>query len=94
MDFTLSEAVTARDKRLVKQLDTRSKHVSQATITCEELSTARDEFTLTIAGVKLRNVEMLSKSDPYLEICKSVQVRHMVCMWVFTVDTSTPALAQ
>jgi hypothetical protein len=30
--------------------------------------------TLVLSGVKLRNVETLSKSDPYLEISRSAQV--------------------
>jgi hypothetical protein len=49
-------------------------HASQVTVTCEELSASREEVSIVLAGVQLRNVEVLSKSDPFLEISRSLQV--------------------
>ncbi len=42
----------------------------QAHVSVEELSAARDVVTAQISAVGIKNVELMSKSDPMLEICK------------------------
>jgi hypothetical protein len=47
---------------------------SQVSVTCEELAAAREEVTMVVSGSGLRNLDVLSKSDPFLEISRSMQV--------------------
>lgn len=65
--FHLSDLVTAPNKKLSKPLGVRSGAVR---LQAEELSNARELLTFQLAASNLKNVEVFSKSDPFLQISR------------------------
>lgn len=45
----------------------------QVTLVSEEMSSAREVLTMQISASSLKNVEVMSKSDPFLEICRQTE---------------------
>jgi hypothetical protein len=75
VDFRLSDIVTQKSKSLTLGLQSGTKkgQKSSVLIHLEELSGAREVLTIQLAAKGLRNVEMMSKSDPFIEISKKTE---------------------
>ncbi|EFJ42979.1 hypothetical protein VOLCADRAFT_121478 [Volvox carteri f. nagariensis] len=71
-EFTLSEVVTAPGKKLVRNLISRqgSNLESRAVLLAEELSDSKQVYRIQLAASKLRNVESLGKSDPFIQFSR------------------------
>eukprot|EP00798_Chlamydomonas_sp_ICE-L_P002793 gene2793-12668_t len=67
-EFKISQVLTAEDKTI--QLPLSKGEKSTVTIKGEECGSAREVFTFGVSASALNNVELLSKSDPFLEICR------------------------
>ncbi|KAG2499352.1 hypothetical protein HYH03_002927 [Edaphochlamys debaryana] len=71
-EFELSEVVTAPGKKLARQLSKKDGMHTQSTAVLigEEASNSKDVFKIKFAASKLKNVEMIGKSDPFLQISR------------------------
>jgi len=78
VEFRLSEVVAQSNRSLTLQMEHTSRKTSEVHLTAEEMSSAREVLTVQIGAKGLKNVEVMSKSDPFLEISRSTEAGHWV----------------
>lgn len=71
-EFTLSELLTCRERQFTINLKQKNGQPTKSlvTLTVEEMSNANSLVHIGFCGTNLANMERLSKSDPFIEICR------------------------
>ncbi|GFR41227.1 hypothetical protein Agub_g1900 [Astrephomene gubernaculifera] len=71
-EFDLGEVVAARDRKYVRPLADRDGKPGKSTMTliAEEQSGCKDTYRIRLQAQNLQNVELLGRSDPFLEISR------------------------
>ncbi|KAG1669580.1 hypothetical protein FOA52_006353 [Chlamydomonas sp. UWO 241] len=85
VEFRLSDVLTSSNRSVTLALTNTSRKTSKVHLMAEEMSSAREVLTMALCAKGLKNVEVMSKSDPFLQISRSTEAG----AWVPVFKTET-----